>query len=310
MICAPRTPHWNICTLSLSSPLSSCAPYPAFCHFSCQPAQLSSLKAIKWVFKQKTLACFRVPSKGTFLALETVQRLGSCLVGYLQTHSQLTNTEGWDIRMAAPVITTNSRHMVHRDKRREWQLIKIKAKISKLHYVIPELAVRVSVPGALMSVLFWRCSSQEVAHSNLSNERTFQARHCGLWLQPPAHAVLTTKKQAKLFTDSFLTSLAKMSPIPSSYCHHSWLSLYHSPSIFRSLFIFFSFLVFSLLKCGWSCCYDSETTCAPSMRRANRKCKRTNPTWATLRQLTHSKSHRSAAVLGMFSERQCLHSMW
>lgn len=83
------------------------------------------------------------------------------------------------------------------------------------------MALRASVPRALMSAALWRCGSQEVARSNLSNERTFQARHCGLWLQPPAHAVLTTKKQAKLFTDSSLTSLAKMSPIPSSYCHHS-----------------------------------------------------------------------------------------
>lgn len=48
------------------------------------------------------------------------------------------------------------------------------------------MALRVSVPRALVSAALWRCGSQEVVCSNLSNERTFQARHCGIGssLQP------------------------------------------------------------------------------------------------------------------------------
>lgn len=150
--------------------------------------------------------------------------------------------------MASPNITTNLRHMVNGDKRRVTSHYRKKIKHSKIcnfHNCIPEMALRESIPRALMSAVLWRCGSQEVARSNLSNERTFQARHCGLWLQPPAHAVLTTKEQAKLFTDSSLTSLAKMSPIPSSYCHHSWLSFYRLPSSFSFFCLFLWISLFS-----------------------------------------------------------------
>ena len=163
-------------------------------------------------------------------------------------------------------------------------LIKKKRKIRITQYL--RWPLRVSDPRALMSAALWRCGSQEVVRSNLSNERTFQARHCGLWLQPSAHAVLTTKKQAKLFTDSSLTSPAKMSPILSSYCHHSRLSLSHLPSSFSLLF-FFEALLLSLLKCGWSCYFNPESTYSSTkegMRHINRKCKGTNPTWAALRR--------------------------
>lgn len=153
--------------------------------------------------------------------------------------------------MASPNITTNLRHMAHGDKRQEWQVITEKRKktqICNLHKFIPEKTLREKERKTELLGLWraLRCGSQEVARSNLSNERTFQARHCGLWLQPPAHAVLTTKKQAKLFTDSSLTSLAKTSPIPSSYCHRSWLSLSHLPSslAFRSCSLNFSYFPF------------------------------------------------------------------
>lgn len=147
--------------------------------------------------------------------------------------------------MASPNITANLRHMVRRAKRQEWQVITGKNKTLKpviSMTVIPETAWRESVPRTPMSATLWYCGSQEVARSNLSNERTFQARHCGLWLQPPAHAVLTTKKQAKLFTDSSLTSLAKSLQSHPPTATTLWLSLSHSLSSFSlcSFSLFFS----------------------------------------------------------------------
>lgn len=115
-----------------------------------------------------------------------------------------------------------------------------KSKSPSSNYALPKLYLylrwpwKVSVTKALVVALnCWVLAmcSQEVVCSNLSNERTFQASHCGLWLQPSTHAVLTTKKQAKLFNDSFLAALAKMSPIPASH--------YHSPLLSPSLSLFF-----------------------------------------------------------------------
>lgn len=87
------------------------------------------------------------------------------------------------------------------------------------------MILSLSIPRTRMSLALRRCGSQEDGRSTLSNERTFQPTHCGFWLQPSANAILTTKKQAKLFTDSSLRSLAKMSPISSSYGHQSLLFL-------------------------------------------------------------------------------------
>lgn len=139
--------------------------------------------------------------------------------------------------------------------------------------VIPETAWRESVPRTPMSATLWYCGSQEVARSNLSNERTFQARHCGLWLQPPAHAVLTTKKQAKLFTDSSLTSLAKKSPIPSSYCHHSLTFSLPLTLIFLSLLFFFIFLFLTVPEVVFKTQGNTYSSVKKSTRHTNRKSK-------------------------------------
>lgn len=206
--------------------------FSAFCHFSCQPAQLSSLRVIKQVFKQKTLACFCTSSKRTVLDLEIVQSLSSCLVGYSQTCFQWTNTEARDICVSNQKI-----------KNKTWKSRQDNTKLLPLYTCD-------GLDGESSQSSHKYCSSQEVACSILSNERTFQTRHCGLWLQTPAHAVLTAKKQAKLFTDSFLTTLAKMSPIPSSYCHPlEFLSTtYPHPSAFSSFSLYFFFLHFLLLN--------------------------------------------------------------
>lgn len=163
MICRPEDPTLEYLYPLLFFPPSLLCSFSAFCHCSCQPALLRSLKAIKWVFKQKTLACFCTPSKWIFLALEAVQRLGSCLIVYSQTHSQMSNSEGW----ANPSITTNIRHMVDRGKRAEWQPIKKKTKQknprkqqSPLHYTWAGLESKRSqdsgaaVPRRLLAPIF------------------------------------------------------------------------------------------------------------------------------------------------------------
>lgn len=202
--------------------------------------------------------------------------------------------------MASPNITANLRHMVRRAKRQEWQVITGKNKTLKpviSMTVIPETAWRESVPRTPMSATLWYCGSQEVARSNLSNERTFQARHCGLWLQPPAHAVLTTKKQAKLFTDSSLTSLAKKSPIPSSYCHHSLTFSLPLTLIFLSLLFFFIFLFLTVPEVV----FKTRETHTLLLKRARdtqiENLKAKNPTWARLRPTdSHIQTHTGALL--------------
>lgn len=131
-----------------------------------------------------------------FLALKIVQILSSCVTGHYPTHSNCSRGNC-------------SHHKCHRRKAQTQE----NNMLSLL--LLPEMFLYGRSQGS-----HEYSRSQEGAHSIFSNERTFQARHCGLWLQPAAHAVLTAKKQAKLFTDSFLTSLAKLSLNPSSYCHH------------------------------------------------------------------------------------------
>lgn len=101
-------------------------------------------------------------------------------------------------------------------------------------------------------------SSQEVARLSLSNERTFQTRHCGLWHEPPAHAVLTAKEQAKLFADSFLTTMAKMSPIPSSFCHPlDFLFTVYPDLLSLHCFSISFFFLSPSFECGQSAYYDT-----------------------------------------------------
>ena len=96
--------------------------------------------------------------------------------------------------------------------------------ICNLHNFIPEKALRKSFSCALTKALALWFSGGNTFQTPYSNKRTIKARHCGLWLQLTAHAVLTTKKQAELFAESSLIALkAKMSTIPLTYCHKSWL---------------------------------------------------------------------------------------
>lgn len=205
--------------------------------------------------------------------------------------------------------------MVCGDRRREWQAITGK-KNKTLKSVIP-ITVYLRWPKETAFPGLWSAlhsGSLEVVHCNLSNERTFQARHCGLWLQPPAHAVLTTKKQAKLFIDSSLTSVAKMSPIPSSYCHHSRLSLYHlhSSLAFYSFSSHFSYFL-ALAVVGVVVVTQGMPTLLQIRAWDAQTQKKRHKAYAdniSAKWLTHWDSYRSTAVLGMFRQCQCLHSMW
>lgn len=71
MICRPEDPTLEYLYPLLFYPPSLFCSFSAFCHCSCQPALLRSLKAIKWVFKQKTLACFKVDFSGIRGSTET-----------------------------------------------------------------------------------------------------------------------------------------------------------------------------------------------------------------------------------------------
>lgn len=82
--------------------------------------------------------------------------------------------------------------------------------------------------------------------------------------------------------------------------HPPTATTFSLPLTLLFLFLFFFFKT-SLIFCGWNCCcYGSDNayfSINTGMRHASRKCKSTNPTWATFGQTgSHIQTHTGALL--------------